>query len=606
MVIVRTVAGRQLVTAASRPAMAAGVRPGLTLTEASALCPKLLHFDQDTLRDARALEALARWMFRFTPRVCLPSGLRDRREEGLFAPRAEAGPHPNPLPKGEGTGMRPLEPPAPPPPPPDGDCIYLDVTGCDRAFGGIDNLVAQVAAALAHLRLSAGIAVAPTPGAAWALASFASSRTDDAASAGANPRDATANDDAYTRGSASDMRGSGSGTRGGASDTRSSGSDTRGGDTRGSGSGGRVPIVTAHDLAAALSPLPVAGLRLDDDLLAALHHLGIETIAQVMNLPRSALPSRFGGALLLRLDQALGRIDEPLVPLPYHAPVEARMDFDGAVDSLETIHLVFRRLVDEVVADLARRGCGARQVEIEFLRAYAQTIRHTIGLSRPSRDAGNLFNLIRCATEHLDGGGDGFLGIRIGVPVFERVSEEQIALLGGERHDGEIELGQLLERLRVRLGDEAVATPVLVESHLPEKAGDRVSGLGYRVSGFGKDERKSRVSSSTRTPEPRNPTSSSTRTPTSPRPLLLLPAPVEIPVMVSPSEDRDGRPVLFRLDDRLHKLTHATGPERISGEWWRGHDKTRDYFDVEDEAGKRFWVFRVHETNRWYVHGRFG
>ena len=89
------------------------------------------------------------------------------------------------------------------------------------------------------------------------------------------------------------------------------------------------------------------------------------------------------------------------------------------------------------------------------------------------------------------------------------------------------------------------------------------------------------------------------------RPLQLLPRPIEIQAVVSPSEDRDGRPVQFRRGRELHRIRHATGPERISGEWWRGHDKTRDYFDVEDEAGKRFWLFRVNETGKWYLQGAF-
>jgi protein ImuB len=89
------------------------------------------------------------------------------------------------------------------------------------------------------------------------------------------------------------------------------------------------------------------------------------------------------------------------------------------------------------------------------------------------------------------------------------------------------------------------------------------------------------------------------------RPLQLLPRPVEIQAVVTPSEDRDGRPVLFRLGRAVHNLRHAIGPDRISGEWWRGHDKTRDYFDVEDEDGKRFWLFRVNETGKWYVQGHF-
>ena len=72
LVIVRTVASRQEIVAVSDAATRFGIRPDLTLTEARALCAKVLAFDHDPLRDARALEALARWMTRFTPFVSLP------------------------------------------------------------------------------------------------------------------------------------------------------------------------------------------------------------------------------------------------------------------------------------------------------------------------------------------------------------------------------------------------------------------------------------------------------------------------------------------------------------------------------------------------------
>jgi protein ImuB len=477
------VANRQIVVAMSSSAAAMGVRPGLTLTESRALCPDLANAEHDPARDARALEALARWMMRFTPVVALPETPKDESEITNLKSQIS-------------------------------DSIYLDLTGCERVFGGVSNIVRDVITSLNRLRLSASVAVASTPGAAWALASF----SDD----------------------------------------------------------GR--IITRDDLSGVLATLPVAGLRLEDDLLESLHHLGIETIGQVMSLPRHALPSRFGPQLLHRLDQALGRIDEPLVPLMYVASIEARMDFDGAVDSIETIYLVFKRLIGDVVSELAQRGCGAREIEIEFFRAYAQTIKHTIGLSRPSRDPVNLFNLIRCATENLDGGGDGFLGIRLFVARAERISDEQIALLDQELYAGEIELAQLIERLRVRMGEGAIATPTLVESHLPERAWTETT---IDVAPVPRQEQHST------------------------RPLQLVPEPIDIAVMVSPSEDRDGRPILFRHDNQVHELRHAIGPERISGEWWRGHDRTRDYFDVEDEDGRRFWVFRVQETNRWYLHGMF-
>ena len=65
-----------------------------------------------------------------------------------------------------------------------------------------------------------------------------------------------------------------------------------------------------------------------------------------------------------------------------------------------------------------------------------------------------------------------------------------------------------------------------------------------------------------------------------------------------------------------YEVAGAQGPERIGAEWWREHghrppEPTRDYYLVEDAAGRRFWLFREglygRETAaaRWFVHGLF-
>jgi protein ImuB len=540
IVITRTIANRQLVVNASDSATQMGVHSGLTLTESNAICPGLVHFEQEPERDQRAIEALARWMFRFTPRVCLPTRAKNDDEN------------------------------------PEGDCIYLDITGCERLYHGFENLAHEVQTALSRLRLSATIAVAPTPGAAWAFATFS-----DAA-----------------------------------------------------------PIIAPDQLPRLFPALPIAALRLIDDILDSLHHLGLESVGQLMRLPRSALPARFGSMLLERIDQALGRISEPLIALEYQAPVQAEIEFDGVVDSLEAIWMVFKDLLAQLIEDLTKRGAGARRIDVEFRRPYMSSIERTIQLSRPSRDPKNLFNLLRCSMEGLEEEAqrqvgiksrkgkinralflsesstgfqpvhsvpqrhstrvenpcyektitrheeyicNGFIGIRITVPLFDRIHDEQINLGGETEQSAGAELANLIERLRIRLNLESVEKVALAESYLPERA--------YSC----KEAVEEEVQPSSFNLHPYVPS----------RPLHLLADPIEINVMVSPSEDRDGRPILFRLDNELHELTQAIGPERIAGEWWHGHHRTRDYFDAEDRNGKRFWLFRVQETSRWYLHGEF-
>ena len=134
--------------------------------------------------------------------------------------------------------------------------------------------------------------------------------------------------------------------------------------------------------------------------------------------------------------------------------------------------------------------------------------------------------------------------------------------------------------------------PRLVESHLPERA-----CVDQPVAAA---------------PEPSLAQSVHEAKPGATRPLHLFPTPVEVRVIDEPSDTCEGRPRQLTFNGHVHKLVHVKGPERIAGEWWRGHVKTRDYFDVLDERGLRFWLFRVvaqvdeeRFSARWFLHGRF-
>ena len=468
--IVATLRGRPAVVAACDLARSAGVRAGLSLAEAESLCPAVAHADHDPGRDGRALAALGRHLMRFTPAVA-------------------------------------VEPPA---------ALFLDVTGCDRLFGGFDAILRQATETVAGLGLSAHLAIAPTPGAAWALA--------------------------HTN-----------------------------------------RVLIEADVADALAPLPPAALRIDPAIADGLRTVGVDTVAQLVALPRDVLPARFGRALLTRLDQATGRSAEPLVLLPPPSPVEAGMAFDGVVTSLDGMWAVLRLLVERVVAELGRRGCGGRHLRVTFQCEGEEPVVRDVRLYRPSRDARQLLELLRCATEDAKAR-DGFTAIELAVPVVERLAEGQLRLIGRDPHDADVEVSRLVERLRVRLSDGAVRQARLVASHLPERA-CAIDPVMTATASVTADDGVIQAAS---------------------LPLRLLPTPVEVRAVVEPSDDADdARPAQFTHDGTVHRLSHAAGPHRVAGVWWTGHAKTRDYFDCVATGGRRFWVFRVVHTRRWFLHGVF-
>ena len=225
------------------------------------------------------------------------------------------------------------------------------------------------------------------------------------------------------------------------------------------------------------------------------------------------------------------------------------------------------------------RGLGARELRLTFRQPYAAAIEKVVRLVRPSRNDAALTKLIGCALENLEAS-EGFVAASLTVNGAERLGDEQIALIGGEAERDAAELDWLVERLRARL-DRSVEWGELLESNLPESACRTKDTIGKEDSAGPREAVDLR------------------------RPLRLLRQPHPIQVIVRPSESRDGEPVSFTDYSDVHRLDHIRGPERITGQWWDGRWKTRDYFDVLDAAGDRYWIFRVAQTGRWFLHGIF-
>lgn len=473
LLLVETTGNRQTVVHVS-PETPPAIYPGMALAEARARHAGLLDFPAAPAADLRSLEALGHWLMRFSPSVC-------------------------------------VRPPS---------TLFLDATGLERLYGGLSNLRRRVASALASLRIAAAVTVAPTPGAAWALAAFGV-------------------DGPY--------------------------------------------VVTNEQVLPALSLLPPEALRLDDDTANVLSVLGVRTIDSLLQLPRADLAVRFGPEVLTRIDQATGAVHEPLDYLVHRSPVRAALEFEGAVESLDAVGIAVRELTGEVAAQLAGRGLGARELRLTFRQPYGPPVERNVRLGRPCRNASALFKLLSCATENLDAA-EGFIAVSLAANAVERLDDQQAALIGGEDERDAAELDHLVERLRARLDQRAkraVEWGRLVESNLPEHASRCQDSPGAAVAA-GVPGAVDLL-----------------------RPLRLLGQPRPLKVMVRPSESRDGQPVSFTVDGQVHRLDHVHGPERITGQWWNGRWKTRDYFDVLDVEGRRYWIFRVAQTGRWFLHGVF-
>ena len=333
-----------------------------------------------------------------------------------------------------------------------------------------------------------------------------------------------------------------------------------------------------------LAPLPLSALRLPSTILAGLHSLGFGVIGDLLHQPRAPLTRRFGLELCRRLDQALGHAAEPIDPLRPEDVVEVRRSFAEPIAAAETIARYIGKLAAQLCEALEERGLGARRLDLLCWRvdAHVQTVR--IGLARPQRDPRRLTRLL-CEKIATISPGFGIEILSLTAVVTEPLEARQTAssLLEEPVRD----LSGLVDVLANRVGARAVYRLAPVASDVPERAVVRIAPLSDPV-GMGWPDHW-------------------------PRPTRLLPQPEPIETMALLP---DQPPVWIAWRGIRRKVRRADGPERVFGEWWKRDAETaavRDYFQVEDETGERFWVFRAGDgenadtgSHRWFLHGVFG
>ncbi|HEX5258200.1 MAG TPA: DUF6504 family protein [Sphingomicrobium sp.] len=433
----------------------------------------------------------------------------------------------------------------------DGDGLRLDITGVAHLFGGEHGLMKNVAHCFAQARLTGRTAIAPTAAAAWALAHYA-------------------------------------------------------------------PCICGPELETKLAPLHVSALRLDPDTVRTLERLGLKTIGALLDVPRLALARRFRGAedVVAALDRILGRKREPLTPAPNDLPPRALLKLEEPATHPEAAPQALERLIPQFVRQLEERHLGVRRLSLTGYRIDGSVAVASVATAIPSREPKHLQRLLvdKAAALNPEFGFDAFA---LTAEWAEHLSSAQDSLV--EEPGGERELARLVDRLTVKLGPRFVRRPRAEESHLPERASGWIAAIFPSPSGEGRRNgmRLKRLNAaegaSERAANPlvRHP-------PPSPsleregRPQRLLDRPEAIDVIYATPE---GMPRRFRWRRAVHDIARAEGPERIAPEWWRHSSsaRLRDYYRVEDEEGRRYWIYREELAGdgrggppNWFIHGLFG
>ncbi|WP_133365354.1 Y-family DNA polymerase [Qipengyuania sediminis] len=472
LVLIADTAHGPRIEAVGGASAAAGARRGMMLADARTLCPQIVVAPHDQAGDLAFLEQLAVWALRWGPWSALD--------------------------------------------PPDG--LLVDVTAVPHLFGGEAKLLADVETGFARRGLSIRAAIAPTAGAAWALAHH-------------GPAGAILRNDA--------------------------------------------------DMTAQLADLPIAALRLDADVLGVLKRLGIKRLSQLAGIAdaggegarngRDAVQRRFRNRRspaanpLIRLDQLLGRVPEPLLPV---VPIDLPMVQRRVMEPIR-----HRELLDQVLSDLAEdmaraleaRAEGARRLELGMWRVDGAVMVKPLELAAATRDPAHICRLFAAKLDDVDAG-FGIETVRLRASWSEPLALSQGDFEAAAEAHG-TSLAACIDRLSVRLGPGAVSRPVPFASHLPERAQRWQPALA---------------------PEP----TSQGVLAFHHRPLKLLDKPEQIAVLYATP---DGYPQRFRWRGGVHDVVRVEGPERIAPEWWRekGSARLRDYYRIEDDAGRRYWIYRA-------------
>jgi len=353
--------------------------------------------------------------------------------------------------------------------------------------------------------------------------------------------------------------------------------------------GDPLQIEDVETLPGHLAKVPIACTAWGGELLQTLRAMGVTRLGELMRLPRAGLARRLNPGVVQELDIALARQPAPRRAFVPRERFRERCDFETEIEHVAYLEKALEPLIERCAQFLLKRQAGVQSLQLRLKHREAPATRVRLGLASITSEQRRLTDVLRQKLAGLElkapvrgmelisgslrglsaSSADAFAGLtRAG-------SRDSAPQCGGRkpkptpggRPQGEGQDGpsQLVERLRARLGEEAVYGVCLIAEHRPEAAWRRVHELrliGAPQIAEGMIDQGM------------------------PRPVWLLNEPLPL-----------TKPQLLQ------------GPERIESGWWDGKGVARDYYVAQDGPSQpqsiRLWVFQERQSKRWYVHGVF-
>ena len=227
-------------------------------------------------------------------------------------------------------------------------------------------------------------------------------------------------------------------------------------------------VVTRDEMAAFLAPLSMHALPISAPRAQGFWDVGIRTIGAVAALTRAAALEHLGRNELRAWHIARGEDDEPLLPRTPPQPLRVHVRFDEPVDTLATIEIAARILLEELARTARTRGTSLRGLILRARLIGHSSWMREIALRDATTDVARLTLATLPLLTH------------ISAPIEELAIDadasggqiaQQLSLASLARDERTRRTHEVVAHIRAAMGDGAVmrAIPLETWSDLPER-----------------------------------------------------------------------------------------------------------------------------------------